>query len=46
MYVDPAARDMLSESDAEALADKIEDAGEPVFVAVLPAGFPDRKPLP
>ncbi|MGW8064509.1 hypothetical protein ACVV2G_20115 [Streptomyces ziwulingensis] len=40
VYVDPAASDLLSRSDAEALADKIEDANEPVFVAVLPAGYP------
>ncbi|WP_121749349.1 hypothetical protein [Streptomyces sp. E2N166] len=40
VYVDPAASDLLSSSDAEALADKIEDANEPVFVAVLPADHP------
>ncbi|MFF7607163.1 hypothetical protein [Streptomyces parvulus] len=40
VYVDPAASDLLSDADADALADKIEDAGEPVFVAVLPAGYP------
>lgn len=40
VYVDPAAADLLSDADADALADKIEDAGEPVFVAVLPAGYP------
>ncbi|MFD9026187.1 hypothetical protein [Streptomyces parvulus] len=40
VYVDPAASDLLSKADADALADKIEDAGEPVFVAVLPAGYP------
>ncbi|MGW1540953.1 hypothetical protein ACWCPM_12055 [Streptomyces sp. NPDC002309] len=38
VYVDPAASGLLSTSDAEALADKIRDAGKPVFVAVLPAG--------
>ncbi|MEU7467874.1 hypothetical protein AB0A94_04785 [Streptomyces sp. NPDC044984] len=42
VYVDPEARDVLAESDAEALADKIEDAGEPVFVAVLPADYPTQ----
>ncbi|OSP31619.1 hypothetical protein B7767_38365, partial [Streptomyces sp. 13-12-16] len=42
VYVDPEARDILAESDAEALADKIEDADEPVFVAVLPAGYPTQ----
>ncbi|MEV5310333.1 hypothetical protein [Streptomyces sp. NPDC052610] len=40
VYVDPAASDVLSEADAEALADKIEDADKPVFVAVLPADQP------
>ncbi|MFE9775956.1 hypothetical protein ACFYOV_30720 [Streptomyces sp. NPDC005931] len=40
VYVDPAAQDILPESDAEALADKIEDADKPVFVAVLPADYP------
>ncbi|WP_107501679.1 hypothetical protein, partial [Streptomyces viridosporus] len=40
VYVDPEATDILSKSDAEALADKIEDADKPVFVAVLPANYP------
>lgn len=40
VYVDPEARDILAPSDAEALADKIEDAGKPVFIAVLPADYP------
>ncbi|MEU3148186.1 MULTISPECIES: hypothetical protein [unclassified Streptomyces] len=40
VYVDPEATGILSESDAEALADKIEEADKPVFVAVLPAGYP------
>ncbi|MFC8066531.1 hypothetical protein [Streptomyces sp. NPDC057293] len=40
VYVDPAASDLLSDADADALADKIEAAGAPVFVAVLPAGYP------
>ncbi|MFJ1847235.1 hypothetical protein [Streptomyces sp. NPDC088146] len=42
VYVDPRARDQLSEADAVNLAKKIEDAGKPVFVAVLPeaAEFP------
>ncbi|MFC5953751.1 hypothetical protein ACFP51_04365 [Streptomyces pratens] len=40
VYVDPEATGVLSESDAKALADKIEDADKPVFVAVLPAGYP------
>ncbi|MEV7082850.1 hypothetical protein AB0N88_30615 [Streptomyces sp. NPDC093516] len=42
VYVDPAARDQLAESDAQALADKIRDADKPVFVAVLPAGYPTQ----
>ncbi|MGW0817726.1 hypothetical protein ACWD00_31670 [Streptomyces viridiviolaceus] len=40
VYVDPAASDLLSRADADALADKIEDADKPVFVAVLPDGYP------
>ncbi|PWI07435.1 hypothetical protein DIZ27_27625 [Streptomyces sp. NWU339] len=40
VYVDPEARDILSESDAEALANKIENADKPVLVTVLPAGYP------
>ncbi|MEU3662959.1 hypothetical protein AB0E77_25000 [Streptomyces sp. NPDC032940] len=42
VYVDPAASDLLSAADADALADKIEAADEPVFVAVLPAGYPTQ----
>ncbi|MCX4791528.1 hypothetical protein OG369_37085 [Streptomyces sp. NBC_01221] len=44
VYVDPRARDQLSEADAADLAKKIEDAGKPVFVAVLPesAEFPPK----
>ncbi|MEU3249420.1 hypothetical protein [Streptomyces sp. NPDC006997] len=40
VYVDPAASDQLSAADADALAAKIEDADKPVFVAVLPEGYP------
>ncbi|ELP69826.1 hypothetical protein STRTUCAR8_07767, partial [Streptomyces turgidiscabies Car8] len=40
VYVDPAASDLLSASDADALAAKIKDADKPVFVAVLPADYP------
>ncbi|WP_045865687.1 hypothetical protein [Streptomyces sp. WMMB 714] len=36
VFVDPRASDRLSDSDAEALADKIENADKPIFVAVLP----------
>ncbi len=42
VYVDPAASDLLSDADADALADKIESADEPVFVAVLPADYPTQ----
>ncbi|MEV3972032.1 hypothetical protein AB0K68_28440 [Streptomyces sp. NPDC050698] len=42
VYVDPAASGQLAASDAEALADKIKDADKPVFVAVLPAGYPTQ----
>ncbi|WP_414496100.1 hypothetical protein [Streptomyces sp. CRN 30] len=42
VYVDPAASGLLSEADADALADKIEDADKPVFVAVLPADYPTQ----
>ncbi|MEU6368114.1 hypothetical protein ABZ876_20810 [Streptomyces sp. NPDC046931] len=42
VYVDPAASGQLSARDAEAIAKKIEDAGKPVFVAVLPAGYPTQ----
>ncbi|MEU8568809.1 hypothetical protein AB0C51_10665 [Streptomyces pathocidini] len=36
VYVDPRASGELSATDAKALADKIERADKPVFVAVLP----------
>ncbi|MGW7671235.1 hypothetical protein ACWGJX_29510 [Streptomyces sp. NPDC054775] len=42
VYIDPAASGQLSARDADALAKKIEDAGKPVFVAVLPAGYPTQ----
>ncbi|MFG2552587.1 hypothetical protein [Streptomyces sp. NPDC048581] len=45
VYVDPAASDLLSSADAEALADKIKDADKPVFVAVLPADQPTQNLL-
>ncbi|MET8678277.1 hypothetical protein ABZW18_11975 [Streptomyces sp. NPDC004647] len=37
VYVDPRARDAFPPSEADALANKIEKADKPVFVAVLPA---------
>ncbi|MFI0189856.1 hypothetical protein ACH4PW_20170 [Streptomyces sp. NPDC017082] len=39
VYVDPAARDQLSAADADTLGRRIKDAGKPVFIAVLPAGY-------
>ncbi|MET9293938.1 hypothetical protein [Streptomyces sp. NPDC003077] len=36
VYVDPRAANQLSAADADKLAQKIKDAGKPVFVAVLP----------
>ncbi|MEU0442484.1 hypothetical protein ABZ202_22465 [Streptomyces sp. NPDC006186] len=43
VYVDPAASGELSAADADALAAKIEDAGKPLFVAVLPADYPTER---
>ncbi|MFI9582466.1 hypothetical protein ACIHCQ_11580 [Streptomyces sp. NPDC052236] len=47
VYVDPRASTQLSPSEANALADKIEDADKPLFVAVLPTGseFPENTVL-
>jgi hypothetical protein len=42
VYVDPSVSEQLPNADADALADKIEDADKPVFVAVLPADFPKQ----
>ncbi|MEW2515156.1 hypothetical protein [Streptomyces sp. NPDC046870] len=42
VYVDPAARDQLSAADADTLATRIKDADKPLFIAVLPAGYPTR----
>lgn len=42
VYVDPAASGQVSARDADALAKKIKDAGKPVFITVLPAGYPTR----
>ncbi|NUS30110.1 MAG: hypothetical protein HOV92_38665, partial [Streptomyces sp.] len=42
VYVDPAASDQLSTADATTLADQIENADKPLFVAVLPAGYPTQ----
>ncbi|MES9521716.1 hypothetical protein [Streptomyces capoamus] len=40
VYVDPAARDQLSAADADTLAARIKDADKPLFIVVLPAGYP------
>ncbi|MHC3471924.1 hypothetical protein ACYF6T_24950 [Streptomyces sp. 7R007] len=40
VYVDPAASAQLSTGDADALAKKIKDADKPLFIVVLPAGYP------
>ncbi|MET8803759.1 hypothetical protein [Streptomyces sp. NPDC004546] len=40
VYVDPAASAQLPKADADALAKRIKDADKPLFIAVLPAGYP------
>ncbi len=47
VYVDPRASGSLSDTQARALADRIEKAGKPLFVAVLPdtAQFPAQTVL-
>lgn len=42
VYVDPAASGQLPTADADALANKIKNADKPVFIAVLPAGYPTQ----
>ncbi|MFF0970659.1 hypothetical protein ACWDQO_33760 [Streptomyces sp. NPDC003703] len=42
VYVDPAAAAQLKSADADALARKIKDADRPLFLAVLPAGYPTQ----
>ncbi|MCH5674335.1 hypothetical protein [Streptomyces gilvus] len=42
VYVDPAASGQVSKADADALAREIKDADKPLFVAVLPAGYPTQ----
>ncbi|MFF7126649.1 MULTISPECIES: hypothetical protein [unclassified Streptomyces] len=42
VYVDPAASAQLSATDAGALAKQIKGANKPLFIAVLPAGYPTR----
>ncbi|MXM67500.1 hypothetical protein GR925_29725 [Streptomyces sp. HUCO-GS316] len=40
VYIDPAASEQLSSADAGNLAQQIKDADKPLFIAVLPAGYP------
>ncbi|MQY39420.1 hypothetical protein SRB17_74470 [Streptomyces sp. RB17] len=40
VYVDPAASAQLPKADADALARRIKGADKPLFIAVLPAGYP------
>lgn len=40
VYVDPRAAAQLSGADERALEQQIEDADKPLFIAVLPAGYP------
>ncbi|MEH0473037.1 hypothetical protein QA943_30080 [Streptomyces sp. B21-097] len=40
VYVDPGAAAQLSPADERALEQQIEDADKPLFIAVLPAGYP------
>ncbi|MGW2421805.1 hypothetical protein ACWC0C_21575 [Streptomyces sp. NPDC001709] len=40
VYVDPAASAQLPKAEADALAKRIKDANKPLFIAVLPAGYP------
>ncbi|MFE2066822.1 hypothetical protein ACFXDH_31345 [Streptomyces sp. NPDC059467] len=42
VYVDPAAAAQLSTADASVLARQIKDADKPLFIAVLPAGYPTQ----
>ncbi|WP_073947764.1 hypothetical protein, partial [Streptomyces kebangsaanensis] len=42
VYVDPAASAQLPPAEAAALSRKIKDADKPLFIAVLPAGYPTR----
>ncbi|MFF4550321.1 hypothetical protein ACFY1J_39940 [Streptomyces sp. NPDC001406] len=42
VYIDPAASGQLSPVDVRALDKQIRDADKPLFIAVLPAGYPTR----
>ena len=42
VYVDPAASAQLSAADARTLARQIENADKPLFITVLPAGYPTQ----
>lgn len=43
VYVDPAVSREVPPAEARALAKRIEDADKPLFIAVLPAGYPTQK---
>ncbi|MEU1463653.1 hypothetical protein ABZ467_23695 [Streptomyces sp. NPDC005727] len=40
VYVDPAASGQVSRADADDLAKQVKGAGKPLFITVLPAGYP------
>ncbi|MER5585858.1 hypothetical protein ABT090_30045 [Streptomyces asoensis] len=42
VYVDPQASGQLSQAEAHALRQRIEKADKPLFIAVLPAGYPTQ----
>ncbi|MFF4489147.1 hypothetical protein ACFY0F_22080 [Streptomyces sp. NPDC001544] len=42
VYVDPSASAELPAAEADALAKQIKQAGKPLFITVLPAGYPTR----
>ncbi|MFF4018504.1 hypothetical protein [Streptomyces sp. NPDC001843] len=42
VYVDPAASAQLPAAQADALAQQIKQADKPLFITVLPAGYPTR----
>ncbi|WP_330459997.1 hypothetical protein OIB37_25870 [Streptomyces sp. NBC_00820] len=46
VYVDPAASGQLSAAEAKVLAERIKHANKPLFIAVLPAGYPTKDLLP
>ncbi|WP_329221359.1 hypothetical protein OG352_30500 [Streptomyces sp. NBC_01485] len=46
VYVDPGVSAQLSQADAHALQRQIESADKPLFIAVLPAGYPTANLFP